>query len=386
MNLILSSYLRMLKERNELDVLLPDLLICMGLLPLTKPQTGTRQFGVDLPAVGPDPEDQGKQKLFLFVLKQGDIGRAVWSGDPQAVRQSLDEIFDAYLHSHVSANHKDLPKKIVVCTTGDMKEEVKANWSGYTKDNAHRAELDFWGADKLASLVECHMLDEHIFSSEDRVDLRRALALVSENDYSLNDFHRLLLRQLGLDTNGHSIDAEAKPKMLKKALTRVNLATRVLATWAIEEGNSKQAVFAAERALLWVWHRVQQIPEDRRRPLQPEFAATWHNYQSIAKAYFEKIQNHCYVRDSFSGYARDNAVLSVILMEQIGLISAIGLTHGLHIVADDEAQAATHENAAVVADGLAGLIKNNPTTSSPRFDSNAIDIMNRPGYRGGLLV
>ncbi|HCT39611.1 MAG TPA: hypothetical protein DF427_00205 [Moraxellaceae bacterium] len=375
MNLILSSYLRILKERDELDVLLPDLLVCMGLLPLTKPQTGTRQFGVDLPAIGPDLEDKGKQKLFLFVLKQGDIGRSVWSGDPQSVRQSMDEIFDVYLHSHVSANHKDLPKKIVVCTSGDLKEEAKANWSGYTNDNAHRAEFDFWGADKLAALIERHMLNENIFSSEDRVDLRRTLALVSESDYSLNDFHRLLLRQLGLDSDGRNIDSEVKPKALKKAFTRINLATRVLATWALEEGNGKQAVIAAERALLWTWHRVQLEPESSRKTLNPEIAATWQNYQTITKTFFEKIQDHCYIKDSFSGYARDNAVLSLILMELVGLVSVIGLAHCYRLDANENDKIIFRENANIVSDGLVSLIRNNPTTSSPRLDSNAIDII-----------
>lgn len=374
MNLILSSYLRMLKERNELDALLPDLLVAMGVLPLTKPQTGTRQFGVDLAAVGPDPEDNGRQKLFLFVLKQGDIGRAVWSGTQQAVRQSLEEILDVYLRSHVSANHTELPKKIVLCTSGDLKEEIKANWSGFTNENKNRAEFDFWGADKLASMIECHMLDEHIFSSDDRVDLRRALALVSENDYSLSDFHRLILRQLGLDGDGRILESDAKAKELKKALTRINLATRVLTTWALNEGNGKQAIFAAERALLWVWHRIHKLPQDIRKHLSPDFSTTWLNYQIVAKSYFETMQSHCYTRDSLSGYSRDNAVLSVMLMEQIGLISVIGLTQHLQPALDTEMNSASQENASIVADGLANLIKNNPTASSPRFDSNAIDI------------
>jgi hypothetical protein len=60
MRLVLREYLSMLRESGELDVLLPDLLIAMKIDPLTRPGKGMRQYGVDVPAVGPDPTDGGK--------------------------------------------------------------------------------------------------------------------------------------------------------------------------------------------------------------------------------------------------------------------------------------------------------------------------------------
>ena len=48
--LVIAEYLRTLKERNELDRLLPDLLVEMGYVPISRPQTGNRQFGVDIAA------------------------------------------------------------------------------------------------------------------------------------------------------------------------------------------------------------------------------------------------------------------------------------------------------------------------------------------------
>ena len=257
MKLILSQYIRTLKERNELDVLIPDLLSAMGILPIYKPQTGTRQYGVDIPAVGVDPED-GREKLFLFVLKQGDIGRSIWDSGVQSVRQSLNDIFDVYLRSHVAPEHQNLPRKVILGTSGDLKEEVNANWVGYAHDNVSKAEFEFWGADEIAIRLERHMLDEHLFTQEDRSDLRRALALIGEIDYEMQDFHRLLLRQLGLNRKGELLDGGKLPKkQLIKAFTQVNLSTKILARWAISDGNTKNALFAVERALLWSWHRVQ---------------------------------------------------------------------------------------------------------------------------------
>lgn len=46
--LVLSHYLAGLRERNELDVLLPELLKAMGHNVLSRPQIGPAQAGVDV--------------------------------------------------------------------------------------------------------------------------------------------------------------------------------------------------------------------------------------------------------------------------------------------------------------------------------------------------
>lgn len=122
MKLILAQYLSTLKERGEFDKLLPDLLIAMDYVPISKPQTGVRQYGVDLAAVGISPED-GIRELLLFVIKCGDIGRNDWDSGPQSVRQSLNEVFDVYLKTHVEPDHELLRKRIVLATTGGLNKK-----------------------------------------------------------------------------------------------------------------------------------------------------------------------------------------------------------------------------------------------------------------------
>ena len=58
MKLIIREYLSLLKESNELDRLLPDLLLMMGIEPISHAQVGVRQYGVDLAAVG-EYQDMG---------------------------------------------------------------------------------------------------------------------------------------------------------------------------------------------------------------------------------------------------------------------------------------------------------------------------------------
>ena len=310
------------------------------------------------------------------MLKQGDIGRSIWDSGVQSVRQSLNDIFDVYLRSHVAPEHQNLPRKVILGTSGDLKEEVNANWVGYAHDNVSKAEFEFWGADEIAIRLERHMLDEHLFTQEDRSDLRRALALIGEIDYEMQDFHRLLLRQLGLNRKGELLDGGKLPKkQLIKAFTQVNLSTKILARWAISDGNTKNALFAVERALLWSWHRVQLEDESERKKYFDVFGALWQSYQTIAVDYFQKLQGHYYVRDGMSGYTSENALFSIIVFEHIGILATIGLAQIFHpINDDDERKVAAYKNADIIVEALCHLIENNPVANSPRLDENSLDI------------
>src|SRR6185437_12411164 len=84
MKLIIKEYLASLRERGELDAILPDLLSQMGLNVYSRPGRGTRQDGVDVGAVG--SIDGGPEKVYLFTIKAGDLSRATWDGNPQCVR------------------------------------------------------------------------------------------------------------------------------------------------------------------------------------------------------------------------------------------------------------------------------------------------------------
>lgn len=201
MKLIIAEFLRTLKERNELDRLLPDLLVEMGYVPLAKPQTGNRQFGVDLAARGKDPRS-GIDELLLAVIKKGDIGRTEWDGGEQSVRRSINEILDMYLKSHVEPQDKGKNVHIVVVANGELKQVVQASWCGFIADVQPRANVEFWGIDQLSELIETYLLDEHVFLDEDRKQLRRALALAGDRDYDRRDLYRLFLRTLGLSSTG----------------------------------------------------------------------------------------------------------------------------------------------------------------------------------------
>lgn len=162
-----------------------------------------------------------------------------------------------YLKHHIEAGHANYRKKIVLVTTGDLKQEVLLNWTSYVDDNKKKALFEFWSGDKVAELIENHMLDEHVFANDDRVDLRKAMALAGDADYSFDDFDRLVMRQLELRHDG-SIEENAKQgEYLKKSLVRLNLALTMFVKTAQDAGDTRQGVLASEHVLLKAWHRLK---------------------------------------------------------------------------------------------------------------------------------
>jgi hypothetical protein len=373
--LVIAEYLRTLKERNELDRLLPDLLVEMGYVPVARPQTGNRQFGVDIAARGINP-DTGQAELLLLVIKQKDIGRTEWDGGDQAIRPSLNEIFDVYLKSHVETEDIGKSVRIAVVTNGELKQTVLAGWSGYVNDQKDRALIEFWGLDKLSTLIENHLLDEHIFHDDDRRDLRRALALAGDVEYDQSDLHRLMLRTLGLTPEGLLEGSSKSKKDLLKALRVVNFSAHAFASWALGDGDGRQGLRAMEQAMLWSWHRVRTFEGwDLDKDMIQALGSVWQGYLTVGGHYFEKLQAHCYVEDGLLGYASDSAELSLVAFEQIGMLASIGLSHVLSVAGDDEDRVARHKNADTVADALASLISSNGICNSPCFDRHSQDIV-----------
>lgn len=374
MKLVLTHYLRSMRERDEFDRLLPELLVAMDYVPLFKPQAGIRQHGVDFAAVGESPED-GVRELLLFVIKQGDIGRREWSaGEPADLRPSLIEVLDVYLTTHIAPEYADLRKVVVVATTGDFKQELSLNWKGFVECHQAAASFQFWHGDHVAGLLEKYLLNENLFAAEDRLDLRKALALAGDRDYAFGDFLNLLRRQLGLGLDGSLTGLPAERRQLLKIIPRVNLATQICAHWAQSEGDSRQALWVSERSLLWVWHRILLCEPDDRAPLYKSFSELWSTYTNASRRYIEAMHQHFLVRDGMSGYCRESAEYSLMLFEHIGIVATIGLSQALMSAANQEVSDRYQENASNIVDVLCALIENHPASGSPRLDRNIIDI------------
>ena len=213
------------------------------------------------------------------MVKQGDIGRGQWDTGEQAVRPSLNEVFDVYLRAHVVPEDRSRRVRVALVTNGELKESVLGNWTGFVTSHEAQALVEFWGTDELAALVSQHLLDEFVFRDQDRKRLRRALALSGDSEYDQRDLNELYLSCLGLTRDGALQPEPKSTKELIKALRIVNLSAQIFSSWASNEGDARQGLRAMERALLWSWHRIQLADaQSQNVAVADAFSALWAGY------------------------------------------------------------------------------------------------------------
>ncbi|GAB1539186.1 hypothetical protein NUACC21_18510 [Scytonema sp. NUACC21] len=392
MKLVIREYLSMLKESKEIDALLPDLLLMMGIDLLSRPAGGPRQFGVDIPAVGIDPKDN-KQKLFLFTVKEGDISRTDWDAGKNAVRPSLNEILDSYLRNRVRPEHEALPKKIILATGGELKQDVEPDWVNFV----HRytgidpkygeIEFDFWGGDRLTLLIEQYFLDEYLFPESTQKHLRKTIALADQNEDEPRFFYALIEETLFKRDLPSEKNKSAERKR-QKALCLLNLSLNIVFHWCQEADNLRPALLCAERAILRTWDWMRQNELFDCKTTSGKFTQLFLTYLKVTGAYAIKLQQHCFVRDGLFGYGADELEYPLRTFEVIGILGALGIAfENLSAFTRDEQLREEYSGQMqAIAQMLAGLIKNNPPAFTPRYDGHAIDIalglltLNAAGY------
>lgn len=245
MKLIIREYLASLREREELDALLPDLLSQMGLVVFSKPGIGNRQYGVDVAAFG--SIDGQQEKVYLFSIKSGNLGRKDWnSGSPQDLLPSLDDIRDTYIPTHLPVKYKNKPIEICICFGGDMKEEIRLTVSSY-QDKYRTDQITFseWGGEELSMYIEKFFLREELLPDSCRRLLRKSLAMLDEPEIGLKHFYKLVSLLSSSDIK--------QSKEVLTALRQLNICLWILYSWCREADNLESAYLGSERTLLYAW-------------------------------------------------------------------------------------------------------------------------------------
>ena len=245
MKVLLRDYLGSLKEREELDAILPDLLSELGYSVFSRPARGTAQRGVDIGAVGADPDD-GERKVFLFSVKQGDLTRQDWDGTPQALRSSLNEIRDSYIRTRLPGRFKHLKVVICLCFGGDVQEQVRDLLKGYIEESTtDRVSFDEWNGDRIAGLLLQGILREELLPKAMRSSFQKSVAMVDQPDVAFEHFALLTsqLRKAG----------EASQRARIRAARQLNICVWILFVWARDVGNVEAAYRVSELAILTIW-------------------------------------------------------------------------------------------------------------------------------------
>ncbi|MEX0732155.1 MAG: hypothetical protein WED00_03840 [Aquisalimonadaceae bacterium] len=375
MKLIIKEYLASLREREELDAVLPDLLSQMGMNVFSRPGRGTRQDGVDVAAVG--SIDGEEEAVYLFSIKPGDLRRPDWSNvSPQSLRPSLEQIQDVYIRNRLPKQHRDKKIKICICVGGDIREEVRQDIEGY-KDRYSNGRVSFeeWNGDRIASLIESYLLREELLPEAARSHLRKALALIDEPDASYKHFAILV----------DSILSEDIAKAVQRIRTgrQLSICLWILFAWAREQGNLESTYRSAELLLLRLWHIAREYVDKKSKTaksIQSVYGAVFNTYLSVGHEFFSKsILRHASKTHGLSSAVRGSTTVDINLklFDLAGRTALYALWlrwYALNSPEGSEHQKALLETFSTYAGALKELVNNNPILLLPIKDDQCIDV------------
>lgn len=375
MKLVFREYLASLRERNELDVVLPDLLSEMGFNVISRPSTGPRQFGVDVAAVS--PEDDGEQKLYLFTIKQGDLTRAEWDAVPQGVRSSINEILDGYITKRIAPQYESLKIVICLCFGGSVKEAVRDTLTGMIeRETTDRISFQEWNGDYMAGLLADGLLQHQHVSRSLQSRFQKSIAMLDEPDISVQHFTALIE---GLVEAGNQDPVERLA-----TLRQMYICLSVLFVWARTQDNLEAPYRASELVILRAWELVKEDIEAASIG-HTHIGLTFNELLDLhtkiwAELMEEKILPLATKRDALACSVNSHSSIDVNLklFEILGRIAVRGLWilwhhldgNGLRVLDASEVP----ENATKLAFHIAALIKNNRALLSPVADEQVIEL------------
>ncbi|NKC19157.1 hypothetical protein CWC29_009935 [Pseudoalteromonas sp. S4498] len=376
MKLILREYLLALKERNELDSLLPDLLSQMGLRVFSTPMIGPRQYGVDVAAVGQLGEMENS--VYLFTVKPGDIKRSDWSdSSSQGIKQSLDDILQTYIPTHLPSELGELPVKVCICIGGEIKQDVRQTVSSYEKFfQTEQVSFEEWDGEKLSNLISEHFLAEELMPKEKRFLLRKSIALIEDPELSYESYAKLVRWLCGKTF-----------KSDKEALTHIrqlNISLWILFSWCREANNVDAAYLASEVALLNAWEIAKPYTSSKSkvpREILNTFSLCLNTYHTITNEFLEKcVTPHVGKKHSISNAVRANCKFDVSL-KLFDILSRLGV-QGIWLSNEIRKQGSEDEGKREelisslhqAFEAIKQLIVNNPVLMAPFKDDQAIDL------------
>lgn len=370
MKLILKEYLSSLKERDELDAIMPDLLSEMGMNVFSRPQRGTRQNGVDIAATGKD--SKGKPCVFLFSLKDGDLDRKHWNNNSlQSLRPSLDEILDTFIPTRLPIEHQNKPIIICLCFGGDVLEQVRTDLKGYIDRNTtSNISYEEWNGDKIAELIIKHFLKEDLLPNNFRVFLRKSLSMIEEPEVSYKFFGYLTNEII-----------ESDQKTIKK-LRQLNISLWILYSWCRTSENIEAAFLGAELVFLKSWDIIKSNFHKKTKSILSEkevFESIFDLYRKISQDFLiNKIIPH--TKESYilsnAIHGRNKFDVNLKMFDILGRMSIEAfLAYWEFIFADDyEEKKEKAKYFLTLLEAIQGCIENNPVLYTPYKDEQAIDI------------
>lgn len=371
LRLLLEDFLGLMREEGELDVFLPLLMSAMGHELVYRPQKGTRQYGVDIASVGTD--EDGIKKLFLWLVKCGDIGRTDWNSGAQSIRQSIHDIGDIYLRSHVAPEHKALKKKLLVVTNGDFSANLNETIAAFLADWCRTKKVDAKqvNGSTLAAWTERHLLDEYILPTENRARLRRMLANVASAELCVTVGRNLIDEMLKIAV----APAKSKGAAVKQLLTSlrgIRTALQVLFAWAVSEENLLAPYLLNQYAVLATWSQLHGQLQTGNAKLTHEFCALLASLSTVAEEYHRRMDSYYVVQDAFANVLPDSLLVSRTVFDELGRLGQQGCFFAFQ--ASDSGSESMLRTTLQYVQRVKALLQSHSCSALPAFDYQSVNV------------
>ena len=357
MKLVLEEYLQSMKEKDELDFLLCDLLMLDGYIVNTRPQRGERQFGVDIAA-------RKKDEIYLFVIKQKNIDRKSWDSSPDGVRASFNEIIDFYIPKNLVLNGKVKAIHVVLTTNGNVASTVIPNYNGFTSNHTDTMgislKFDIWNITTLVNLCEKVAFNEVLFPSDIQSLLRKALYYIDEPDFRNTYFEKIVDYYMKRFEEFGNND-----KKLKKVLTSFYTCIALINKWIRETKQYKKSIDLIEYSLISFWRYVCKTEKHENKDIVKYLKLLFDLYEKNNISFFDEVKQICDV---------DNGLRSINIIESrfitLEVASRISI-FGIYLL---EKKDENKKKVSEVYDVLIRLLDNNPSYRYPPYDDNIIEL------------
>lgn len=372
MKLILKEYLRSLKEREELDRILPDLLSQMGANVFVSPIRGRREYGVDVACFG-KLENDGIEKIYLFSVKSGDLTRNVWDGNSdQSLRQSLNEIFDVFIPNRIPVEYRG--KEIVVCPcfggNNLIQDEIKGFMNRYVKSG--EISFSIWNGDKLAELIQTYFLREDIAPDDIKSLLRKSLAMVDEPEISILHFKKLVKQLFSKKMRG-------KDDCLT-TFRQLYIYTSILWIWSRNENNTESAYVSSEFVILHTWNLYKKYIGKKIRgncPVYQQLISLIMLHMRISEEYIQRaiipLSQEKYLLSSSIGLS--SVDINLKLFDILSRVSLLGIWNSwLYQRVNEDHKEFLINRHYELTNLVWDVIVNNSSLCSPYMDNQIIDI------------
>jgi hypothetical protein len=278
--LLLRDFIATLRERDELDRIIQQMLPEQGFRILKRPSRGQLEHGVDIAArrdVG------GRPHLYLIQVKCGDVDRRSWDSGPNSIRPSLNAILDNRLRLKRELLPEAAQIIVLLVHNGTMVDNVASDFEGFTsRPTKGVARIERWDLERIADELFKHFFRPELLGANDASLLRRTIAFLENPGYDLKHFRKLIVENLAGLTGRWASD--------RKRLKRLDIASTLIEHYSQGElGNLALSQKAYELHLLHIFTVMYKKGLLKRKNYQGHLGSLLGRYLSGSLALLVKI-------------------------------------------------------------------------------------------------